>query len=132
MVETSVSDTTIAWRAPAITQKQLDALREATGSRFSARFLPTFPTVFRHPEFEWLDRQHIDMRNLLHTDQEYEYRKPFEIGDTPEIRTRISDMKERSGMKFITLESDIVCGGEVKLVSRSTFIVRDGGSKEKK
>lgn len=85
----------------------------------------TFPTVYRATEFQWLDRLNIDMHRLLHTDQEYEYVEPLKEGDCPVVSTRIRDYRERRGMLFVTLESEIRANGVLKIRSYSAFVVRN-------
>jgi len=103
-----------------------EALRAATGSEHSPLFPHTFPTIFRKSEFGWLDDMKINMRNLLHTEQEYEYLTPFQVGDLPIVRTRVENVRERGGMRFVTLVSEVTCSGELRALARSAFVVREG------
>lgn len=114
----------IVWHAPAITEHQLEAFQHATGSTVVGTFGLTFATVFRAPEFLWLDRLKIDMRQLLHTDQTYEYFEPLKVGDTLTISTQVTEYKERRELLFVTVESDMSCEGVLKVRARSAFVVR--------
>jgi acyl dehydratase len=70
----------------------------------------------------------LDLRRLLHGEQEFEYLKPIFAGDVLTATTRIADVFEKTGsrggtMKFVVLESDFVNQkGERVLRSRSTLI----------
>lgn len=111
-------------QAGTLTAEKLQAFRAATCTEYAVGVPPTLATIYRASEFEWLARLNIDMRQLLHTDQEYEYRVPFEEGDRPAVATIVKEFRERRGMQFYVLESEIVCNGVVKMVTRSSFIVR--------
>lgn len=74
-----------------------------------------------------MDRLKIDMRELLHTDQEYEFHSALKEGDTPTIYTRMQEYKERRGLTFVALESEIRCGDRLAIVTRSAFVLRKAG-----
>jgi N-terminal half of MaoC dehydratase len=118
-------------REKPISREDLEAFTKATLTEHSRAIPLTFPTTFRRPEFQWLDRLKVDMHQLLHTDQEYEYLKPLEVGDTPVIRTRICDFKERrvrqGRLVIVVLESEVSCQEELKLRSLTTFVLRESG-----
>lgn len=67
------------------------------------------------------------MRALLHLDQEYEYLSPLCAGDHLTVTTRVGEIKERRGMQFVVLHTDIQCGAEKKIISNTTFVVRIKG-----
>ncbi len=118
------ADKVIRVEAEPLTSERLADFRSATKTEYALGMPPTLATIYRASEFEWLARLNIDMRQLLHTDQEYEYLVPLEVGDAPVVTTRVKDYRERRGMQFYVLESDIVCNGVTKLYTRSSFIVR--------
>jgi len=122
--EIPYADQVIRVEAETLTAKRLADFRSATVTTFAVGMPPTLATIYRASEFEWLARLKIDMRQLLHTDQEYEYLVPLEVGDAPIVTTRVKDYRERRGMQFYVLESDIAVNGVVKLYTRSSFIVR--------
>lgn len=70
----------------------------------------------------------LDLRRLLHGEQEFEYLKPIFAGDVLTATTRVADVFEKTGsrggkMKFVVLESEFVNqAGELVLRSRSTLI----------
>jgi len=111
-----------------ITSEAVASFRAATQSDHSTGIPATFSTRFRHAEFEWLDRLEVDMHNLLHTEQEYEYHEPFRVGDTPVVRTSIKDYRERVGKQaklvIIVFESQIRSGQRLNMTTLTTFVVR--------
>ena len=129
MAETAVSglsiDTSpIEMGFPPISAEHVCDFATATHSEFFEGTPPTFPTVFRAAEFRWLDRLKLEMRHLLHTDQQYQYVRPLRKGDAPTISTRLTEYRKRRGMLFVTLESEIRCDGELAVLARSAFVVR--------
>jgi acyl-CoA thioesterase FadM len=112
-----------------LTQENVDAFATATRTEFFASVPPTYQTIFRDCEFDWLDRLQLDMKQLLHTEQEYEYLVPLKVGDDIEVSTKVLEFKERKGLKFFTLETRILASSVLTILARSTFIVRkEGGS----
>jgi hypothetical protein len=114
----------VVLEAPPVTDADIQAFCRATGTDHSPKMALTYPTRWRTTEFEWLGKLNIDMRSLLHTGQEYEFLHPLKAGEIPIIVTRMKSMKERGGMRFITLESLVSFSGVVKVKSLSTFVVR--------
>lgn len=102
----------------------VERFRHATRTQYSQGVPPSFATRFRKAEFEFLDRFEVDMRELLHVDQEYEYFVPLTVGDALEVTTQIADMKDRRGMYFVVLRTDIVSNQVKKIASHTTFVVR--------
>jgi len=112
----------------AISREEMEAFARVTHSdRFTSVPL-TLATVLRKPEFDWLAGVKVNLANLLHTEQEYEYRAPFRSGATSLIRTTVEDLKERTGKQgtiaIIVLKSEILFNGEISVVSKTTFMVR--------
>ena len=122
---TEVNVEPITFEAGPLTEVHLKEFREATSTEFTPGFPPTYATVFRKAEFDFLDRFKVDMRLLLHVDQEYIYLVALRIGDTLNITTSVGEIRERRGMHFVTLHTDFVCKGEAKIRSNTTFVVRD-------
>lgn len=120
----------ISFSLSPITEKQVSDFRNATGTRFTSGVPVTFPTMFRKAEFQFLDLCEVDMRQLLHVDQEYEYVSPVEVGDVLDVSTKIESVRERRGMYFFTLKTEISAGKKMKVISITQFVVRpDGVSK---
>lgn len=94
---------------------------------------PTFPTAFMF----WggfglkdvLKEFGIEIRNVLHAEQEYEYLAPIHIGDTVTGQMRISDIYVREGrsgrLEFIELLTEYTNqNGDLVLKERGLIIVR--------
>lgn len=70
----------------------------------------------------------LDMRRVLHGEQEFEYLRPVRAGDTLTAKARISNVEKRPGkrggeMTLVTLETEYRNqSGEVCLYARSTII----------
>lgn len=90
---------------------------------------PTFTVTSAH----WDDGTgrpslRLDLRRLLHGEQEFEYLQPIRAGDVLTSTIRIDDVYEKAGarggtMKFIVLASEFVNQhGETVLRSRATLI----------
>lgn len=84
----------------------------------------TFPTVFRATEFDWLTHLDVDMHQLLHTEQEYEYLAPIRVGDRIRASTRVVEYRERRGLLFVKLRSEMHAGDVLAVRSLSSFVVR--------
>lgn len=124
--ETDVSQLKpLTFEAGPLTEAEVRLFCEATRSTHCVGVPPTFATIFRKAEFQWLSHMKVDMRNLLHTEQEYEYFEPLEVGDKLSITTSIQDWKERRGMVFTTLASEVCCEGKVKVRSSTSFVLRN-------
>ena len=128
MLQKPPTDTPIVVTAEPVTRTHISAFAEATRSEHFGDMPLTFPTVLRATEFQWLDRLKIDMRELLHTDQEYEYLAPLKDGDVPTVQTKITDFRERRGMTFVELESEVRCNDRLAIIARSSVVVRSGAS----
>jgi acyl dehydratase len=70
----------------------------------------------------------LDLRRLLHGEQEFEYLKPIHAGDQLTATTRVTKVFEKAGsrggtMKFVVLETEFVNQrGDAVLRSRATLI----------
>lgn len=90
---------------------------------------PTFSTLFLF----WgggglqdaLKQIDVDIWNVLHAEQEYEYLSEMHIGDTITGTTRIADVYEKAGMTFLVFETEYVNqAGDPVLRERARIIVR--------
>jgi len=74
----------------------------------------------------------LDMRRLLHGEQEFEYVKPIHAGDVLRVRSRTQDVFEKQGsrggkMLFVLMESEYRNPrDEVVAYSRNTLIMTEG------
>ncbi len=132
MLPKSISEAPIVFRADPISQEHISRFADATCSEHFSGSPLTFPTVLRAAEFKWLDRLKFDMRELLHTDQEYEYISPLREGDVPMVITKVTDFRERRGMTFVVLTSEIRCGERLAVTARSSFVVRSASEGDAK
>ena len=70
----------------------------------------------------------LDFTRVLHGNQEYEFQRPLEEGETLVIRSRIDSIREMRGNAFLVLVTDLVDpDGEVVCTARSTLIERAEG-----
>lgn len=115
-------------RLPEITAERIHAFGHATRSEHFVDSPPTYPTTFRSTEFEWLDILKIDLHHLLHTEQEYEYLQPLREGDVPVVTTRVTEHRERRGLLFVVLETEVHVQEKLVVTTRSSFVVRSGDS----
>ncbi len=68
----------------------------------------------------------IDIQNVLHGEQGYEYLSPAYVGDTITGTTRISRVYERAGMQFVEFLTDYVNQSQTPvLTGRALIIVRE-------
>jgi len=121
----------IAFEWPAFSEADIAAFENATGSQYTEMAPPTLATIFRWGEFRWLERMKVNMRHLLHTEQTYEFLTPIRAGQKHQVQTKLGEIRERRGMRFVTLESTVSADGEIRLKSVTNFVVRsdEGGAK---
>ncbi len=121
----------IEFALDALTSEDVSNFAAATHSQFFQSIPPSFATRFRKAEFEWLNQLKVDMRTLLHVEQEYEYLSALFLGIPLNVSSRISEWKERRSMTFVTIETNISQTNEVKIKSSTTFLLQnaEGGTK---
>ncbi len=94
---------------------------------------PTFAAVFTFWGGGSLERRlsemGVEIFNVLHAEQEYEYFKPMHIGDTITGQTVIADVYEKRGrsgeMQFLEFETTYTNQDSDRvLIDRATIIVR--------
>src|SRR5262249_16667189 len=89
---------------------------------------PTFAAALRARDVR--EGLGIDLRKLLHGEQEYEYRRPLYAGDRLVLRERIVDVQDKQGrsgaMQLLTLETTAhdPASGELVFVGRKTVVIR--------
>jgi acyl dehydratase len=67
----------------------------------------------------------LDFSRVLHGNQEYEYTRPLEVGESLSVRSRIESIREMAGNGFLVLVTELVePGGDVVSTARSTLIER--------
>ncbi len=117
----------ISHTLPALTAEHVDKFKVATLNRYS-QLPPALPTIFRDSEFRWLERMSVDMRQVLHTEQVYEYLEPLPFGVPLTITTSLASQRERSGLKLISLMTEIKTGELLCIKAMSSFVVRVKGA----
>ena len=77
------------------------------------------PDIVADPELD------LDFSRVLHGNQEYEFRRPLEEGETLVIRSRIESIREMGANGFLVLVTELVGPlGDVVCTARSTLIER--------
>lgn len=119
---------TIEYHETPVTFEVLNAFRKATRAQYVRGISPTICTLFRLGEYEWLARLGIEIRELLHGDQEYEFFSPVIVGDPVRVITKLASWKERKmaerSMIFLGMESEIFNKETLVVRARTTFVVR--------
>jgi hydroxyacyl-ACP dehydratase HTD2-like protein with hotdog domain len=66
-------------------------------------------TVFRKGEFELFQSLQIELSRILHTEQEYEFERPIQVGETLSFQTTLSHVLEKQTatqlIQFATFET---------------------------
>lgn len=80
-----------------------------------------FPAATDDPELG------LDFSRVVHSEQVYEWHRPMEIGETLTATLRLASIREKGGLGFLVIETDIqdvdgatVVTGFATLVERST------------
>jgi hypothetical protein len=66
----------------------------------------------------------IDLPNLLHTDQEFEWARQPRVGERVVAQSRIAADVLRRGIRLVTVETDVTAGGEPLCRSTARLLVR--------
>lgn len=82
----------------------------------------TAPQLFEDPEAA------VDLANLLHAEQAFEWQRHPQVGETVTSQGRVAADVERRGMRFITFETDVTAAGEPVCRSRALFVIRGAGT----
>lgn len=91
---------------------------------------PTFMTVCRQGEFDWVDRLGFEISEVLHGEQEYEYVHPVRLGEEVVYETTLTNLMEKRSSKgvmiFLIMATEIFEKKNHRLCVRSktTFIIR--------
>ena len=75
----------------------------------------------------WLDALGVDLRALLHGEQEFTYLSPVFAGDVVQARSNLVDTYEKKGgaLKFLVRETEISRADELVARLRTTLVVRE-------
>ncbi|ASD11748.1 TPA: FAS1-like dehydratase domain-containing protein [Pseudomonas aeruginosa] len=70
----------------------------------------------------------IDLRTLLHAEQQFDYRQPLQPGETVSVSRRVSDIYpgRKSSMTFVVIESQALRStGDLLCTSRQILLIRE-------
>lgn len=106
----------------------------ATGQPVSTIAPPTFPTVIDlavgGPAFLETPGSGIDLLQVVHGEQRYEYLRPLVAGDVVSLTTKVHELTARGGNEYLTLlsefraaDGELICRGYNTIVSRGTAAV---------
>lgn len=95
--------------------------------------LPVPPTFFFSLEMEspdpwgYLADLGVDLRRVLHGEQEFTYHAMVHAGDTVELRPRIVDVYTRKGgaLEFLVKRTDVVRDDRLVAEATAVIVVRD-------
>jgi N-terminal half of MaoC dehydratase len=90
---------------------------------------PTFAAVYSlgvtAPHLFMDEEAAVDFGHLLHADQEFEWQRHPDIGETVVSRGRVASDTSRRGMRFVTFETDTSdARGAPVCRSRALFVIR--------
>ena len=70
----------------------------------------------------------IELANLIHTDQEFDWTRQPRVGETVVARSRVAGDAHRRGVRFLTIETEVTAAGEPLCRSTARLLVKaDGG-----
>lgn len=99
-----------------VTLEQMVTFAKAVGLPETQIAPPTFMTVFRQGEFELLRLIGVQLSQILHAEQEYEYIQNLSVGDQIRIDSKLSHVAEKQtssvDMQFLTFETCIHIEGK--------------------
>jgi len=80
-----------------------------------------------------LDELGVDLRRVLHAEQQFEYFTPMGVGDSVSVERKVVDIYEKKGgeMEFIVIETSFFAAtGERVAISRQIVLVRHPKKRE--
>jgi N-terminal half of MaoC dehydratase len=105
----------------------VESFRAAVGDR-STGVPPTFPTVAEFTAFPAIvgdPELELDFSRVVHTDQEYDTRRPLVVGESLTVRSAIASARSRGGNAFLTIRTELVDGaGQVVVTALATMLER--------
>jgi len=67
----------------------------------------------------------LDLSRVLHGEQEYEWGRPLEVGETVTAEATIEQIRSRGGLEFLTLRTELRDdAGTLVVLARSKLLVR--------
>jgi len=90
---------------------------------------PTYASVYSlgatAPQLFGDEEAAIDFGKLLHAEQEFEWKRHPNVGETVTSRARVASDASRRGLRFVTLETDTTSSdGSPVCTSRALFVIR--------
>ena len=90
---------------------------------------PTYASVYSlgatAPQLFGDEEAAIDFGKLLHAEQEFEWKRHPNVGETVTSRARVAADVSRRGLRFVTLETDTTSSdGAPMCTSRALFVIR--------
>jgi N-terminal half of MaoC dehydratase len=109
--------------------EQVSAFARALGGDPAEGVPPTFAAVYAlgatAPQLFGDEEAAVDFANLLHAEQEFEWDRQPQVGETVSARGRVTSDSERRGARFIRFETEVSgADGEPVCRSRAFFVVR--------
>ncbi|MEV5004008.1 MaoC family dehydratase N-terminal domain-containing protein [Nocardioides sp. LML1-1-1.1] len=129
----SVSRSRLRFFAKATGQEDPVYVDLAAAKQAGHRDLPVPPTFFtaidlEHPDpFRWLQTIGIDLRSILHGEQEFKFHRMAYAGDELTTRSRVTDIYEKRGgaLEFLVRTTTVTNqDGEVVAEAVSTTVIR--------
>lgn len=125
LIDLNTDLTPIIFKVGPLTSQQFVQFNHAVSAQYGLGAAPTFATTLRKAEFDFLDRLKVNLKNLLHTEQEYQFASNFMEGDLLSVETKLASSKQKRGMVFVIMESEVKVGNELRLRSISSFVLRE-------
>jgi len=119
------TETSVVCEWAGLSDEETKAFEKATLSEYAEGRPPTLPTIYRWTEFRWLERMKIDMSKLLHTDQEYLYSDDWDPTKQHQISTEILSDRERRGLRFVSVKTQVKQGVTTAVECLTTFVIRN-------
>ncbi len=106
----------------------MEAFARALGSDPADGVPPTYAAVYAlgttFPQLLADEEAAVDMANLLHAEQEFEWERHPVVGETVIARARVASDVERRGVRMLTLETHVTASGGALCRSRAKFVIR--------
>jgi hypothetical protein len=110
----------------------VEAFARSLGADAAGGVPPTYAAVYAlgttFPQLLADEEAAVDMANLLHAEQEFEWDRHPVVGETVIARARVASDVERRGVRMLTLEAAVTSRDEPLCRSRALFVIRKAGS----
>jgi acyl dehydratase len=110
-----------------VDEQRVALFREAVGE--AGRIVPpTFATAAEFAVMRFIvgDAElGLDFSRVVHAEQEYEWYRPFRMGEALTVRSRIASIRQKAGNGFLTIETEVLDrDGGLVVLARATMIER--------